>query len=328
MKRLFISYSRADKDYVRQLVDVLRKQEFDIWFDEQIPVGQGWDDVLEAQIKKADAMVLVLSQTSVSSENVKDEIAFAKHSDIPVIPIKIEECNVPLRMMRTQFIDFTTGFDAGAQRLVDDLREQFAKQETATGTATAAGSSTRKRKIKPVNTSKQPWKAYLIGAIVMIVLLVVVVETCVEDEEYDPENMEITQEDIDHEWNLATEFNSVQGYYNYMENFGAEDQHFEDAKGSLVNLLSTKGYLPLVDDDEIVMGIPEFETSTDPDNYPVAGNIAVLTKNMKMYEHPDTSAEEHIPNGEIIAAAHVVYIIDKITDSADGSIWYYVAYRD
>jgi hypothetical protein len=162
----------------------------------------------------------------------------------------------------------------------------------------------------------------------MVVLMILVLENCFGDEEYDPENMELTQEDIDHEWNLATEFNSVKGYYNYMENFGAEDQYFEDAKGSLVNLLSTKGYLPLVDDDEIVMGIPEFETSTDPENYPVAGNIAVLAKNMKLYEHPDTSSEEHIPNGEIIAAGHVLYIIDKIIDSADGSTWYYVAYRD
>ncbi len=158
MKRLFISYSRADKDYVRHLVDVLRKQDFDIWFDEQIPVGQGWDDVLETQIKKADAMVLVLSQTSVASENVKDEIAFAKRSNIPVIPIKIEECDVPLRMVRTQFIDFTQGFDLGAQRLVDDLRVQFEKQTATNGEPVVTAVPSRKKKIKRVYTRKNHGK--------------------------------------------------------------------------------------------------------------------------------------------------------------------------
>ena len=175
MKRLFISYSRADKEYVRHLVEVLRKQEFEIWFDEQIPVGKEWDDVLEAQIKGSDAMILVLSQTSTASENVKDEIACAKHNKIPISPIKIEECDVPLRMMRTQFIDFTTGFDAGAQRLVDDLRVQFAKTETGDPAATGGGIPKRKRKIKPVNTQKKPWKAYVIGAVVAIVLPIMLV---------------------------------------------------------------------------------------------------------------------------------------------------------
>jgi hypothetical protein len=97
---------------------------------------------------------------------------------------------------------------------------------------------------------------------------------------------------------------------------------------ALVNLLSTKAYLPIVENDEIVLGIPESEASADPENYLVAGDNAFLAKNMKLYEHPDTNVEEHILNGEIIATDHVLYIINKIIDGAFVITWYYVAYKD
>jgi hypothetical protein len=121
-KKIFISYSRADSDYVSRLVDALRNKGFDVWFDENIRTGNEWDNTIEREIKNSDAMVLILSNTSVQSDNVKDEMSYAMQLNISVIPIKIEECDVPMRLARKQFIDFTqVGFDQGVDRLVDDI---------------------------------------------------------------------------------------------------------------------------------------------------------------------------------------------------------------
>ncbi|NNK53029.1 MAG: toll/interleukin-1 receptor domain-containing protein, partial [Flavobacteriaceae bacterium] len=121
-KKVFISYSRADSDYVSGLVDALRSKGFDVWFDKNIRSGNEWDNTIEREIKNADAMVLILSDTSVQSDNVKDEMSYAMQLSKSVIPIKIEECDVPMRLARKQFIDFTqVGFDPGVNRLVDDI---------------------------------------------------------------------------------------------------------------------------------------------------------------------------------------------------------------
>ncbi len=121
-KKIFISYSRADSDYVSRLVDAFRSKGFDVWFDKNIRSGNEWDNTIEREIKNADAMVLILSNTSVQSDNVKDEMSYAMQLSKNVIPIKIEECDVPMRLARKQFIDFTqVGFDQGVNRLVDDI---------------------------------------------------------------------------------------------------------------------------------------------------------------------------------------------------------------
>jgi hypothetical protein len=44
MARIFISYSRADRAFVEELVPLLRQvlPEYDIWYDDQISGGEDW----------------------------------------------------------------------------------------------------------------------------------------------------------------------------------------------------------------------------------------------------------------------------------------------
>jgi len=122
-RKLFVSYSRADTEYVSKLVDSLRKVGFDVWFDANIRTGDEWDDVIEREIKNSDAMVLILSKSSVNSNNVKDEMSFAMQLNKGINPIKIEECDVPMRLARKQFTDFTKiEYKQGIHKLVDDIQ--------------------------------------------------------------------------------------------------------------------------------------------------------------------------------------------------------------
>ena len=332
MKRLFLSYSRADKEYVKHLVDVLRKQDFDVWFDEQIPTGQDWDDVLEAQLKQSDAMILVLSKTSVASENVKDEIAFAKHNDVIIAPIKIEECNVPLRMMRTQFIDFTKGFDLGAQRLVDDLRAEFANEKVL-GTATSTSPQKPRRKIKPVNTQKKPWKAYIIGAVVAIVLPIILVSIFSGDEdtaedatmtEQVESGQNMTQVE---DWNVTYNLDTIEGYIAFMEEYGPENPYYDEIYGYLNGLMSSRGYIEFMRNDEQQVMVEYFNKSIDPDEYPLPDNVIMSLTNCKIFETPMFIGESAVMKDDILLEGQAAIIVDIVQDPVDSSIWLEIAYK-
>ena len=183
-KKIFISYSRHDTEYVSSLVEALRKQGFDVWFDKNIRTGVDWDDAIEAQLKSADAIVLVLSKTSVASDNVKDEISYAMGLGKQVNPIKIEECEVPMRLARKQFVDFTAmGNDAGFERLVNDIRKNLEISDAAANISKGSfvppkASGARSN---PVTKRSKKIIPYLIGGIVAILLFVVFIKQFVDD---------------------------------------------------------------------------------------------------------------------------------------------------
>jgi hypothetical protein len=328
MKRLFISYSRADKEYVKHLVEVLRKQEFDIWFDEQIPVGQGWDDVLEAQIKKADAMVLVLSKTSVASENVKDEIAFSKHSNVPVIPIQIEECDVPLRMMRTQFIDFTKGFDLGAQRLVDDLRVQFEKESAKSGEPATTAIPARNKKIKRVYTRKKPWKAYIIGAAAAIILPFLLVWM------FDSDAVEDTSDDVaeeivgdDASWANAVKMNTLNIYTDYLIEFKEDAIHYDEARERIKSFMDATGYVAMNVEGEQVILVEAFNKKKDSDGYPLPDNVIYPTKTVKIYESPMINDQSAVMKNDVLVKDQPAIVLEIEQDAETYEIWLKVAYH-
>lgn len=174
-KKVFISYSRQDIDYIQSLVEALRLQGFVVWFDKNIISGTDWDDTIEAEIKQADAIVLVLSKTSVASDVVKDEISYAMSFGKSINPIKIEDCEVPMRLARKQFIDFAAlGHEAGFERLVNDLQhslnlseenKSISKKDFNPPVANANSSSPKK--------SKKIAKYILIGIVSVILFIAI-----------------------------------------------------------------------------------------------------------------------------------------------------------
>lgn len=119
---VFISYSRKDKEFVSKLVRDLRANSVEVWLDsDSISSGQRWDSVIEAAIRSASALVVAMSKSSTGSNNVLDEINLALTENIRVIPILIEETNIPFRLMRLEYIDFREDYATGLKKLVSEL---------------------------------------------------------------------------------------------------------------------------------------------------------------------------------------------------------------
>lgn len=124
-KSAFFCYSREDTDFSRRLAGDLKAAGADVWLDRlDIRPGQPWDDAVQDALKSCPRLLLVLSPSSVASQNVLDEVSFAIDERKAVIPVLYRDCQIPMRVRRLQYIDFRTDYQKGLLELLKTLRGQ------------------------------------------------------------------------------------------------------------------------------------------------------------------------------------------------------------
>ncbi|MEL6780024.1 MAG: toll/interleukin-1 receptor domain-containing protein, partial [Cyanobacteria bacterium J06597_16] len=93
-----------------------------LWIDRlDIPAGTRWDNTIEEALEVCQGLIVLLSKTSVESENVLDEVSYALGGKKKVIPVLLEPCDMPFRLKRLQYIDLFTNYEVGVSRLVRDI---------------------------------------------------------------------------------------------------------------------------------------------------------------------------------------------------------------
>ncbi len=117
-----MSYSRNDSDFVLSLTHKLRASGARVWLDQlDIQPGMAWDETIAEALQDSDALLLVLSKASVDSKNVNDEYSYALDEGKTVVPVLLEECEIPFRLRRLQYVDFTRDSTAGMNALLQTL---------------------------------------------------------------------------------------------------------------------------------------------------------------------------------------------------------------
>ena len=118
-QRAFFSYSRDDSEFAIRLAEDLKAAGANVWMDQlDIEPGMPWDRAVEVAVTNCPHMLVILSPTSVNSDNVRDEISFALSKQKKVIPVLYRECDVPFRLARLQHIDFRTDYGRGLKTLL------------------------------------------------------------------------------------------------------------------------------------------------------------------------------------------------------------------
>ena len=122
----FISYSRKDKEFALKFARELKSAGYLVWLDQlDIPTGARWDDAVERALRECEIFLIILTTASISSENVKDEIGYAIDHGKRIVPVLLEECEIPLRLRRFQYVDFSEmKFGEGIKR-AEQLLENF-----------------------------------------------------------------------------------------------------------------------------------------------------------------------------------------------------------
>ncbi|MBP7687715.1 MAG: toll/interleukin-1 receptor domain-containing protein, partial [Thermoflexales bacterium] len=105
--RVFLCHASSDKPAVRDLYQRLRADGFEPWLDEEdILPGQDWKREIPKAVRESDIVLVCLSKHSINKEGyVQKEIKVAldvaeeKPDDVIfLIPVKLEECDVPERL--------------------------------------------------------------------------------------------------------------------------------------------------------------------------------------------------------------------------------------
>lgn len=121
--RCFLSYAREDNQIAVNIRNQLLRNRIDCWRDvDNIPKGANWDLEIQTALDKCSHVLLVATQNSLQSENVADEIGYAKSKGKTIIPLILEKMTLPLRVHRAQGIEFIEDFDVGMELLLGILR--------------------------------------------------------------------------------------------------------------------------------------------------------------------------------------------------------------
>jgi hypothetical protein len=124
MAELFLSYAHQDMVFAETLAQLLEAAGLTVWWDRQMVAGDKIDDVIDEELEKAKAVIVLWSRVSVKSDWVRGEASTA-HELQKLIPIKIEDCKLPIqyRGIHTPEVYKNTGeLQQLAQLLTDKCR--------------------------------------------------------------------------------------------------------------------------------------------------------------------------------------------------------------
>lgn len=128
--RVFLCHASQDKPAVWKLHRYLTQHGVKPWLDQaDLLPGEDWEVEIPNTIFSSDVILVCLSKNSVDKEGyVQKEISFAldkaleKPGKIFIIPIKLEECDIPKRLSRYQWVDLSR--TDGRKRLLMGLNKR------------------------------------------------------------------------------------------------------------------------------------------------------------------------------------------------------------
>jgi len=124
MSSVFISYSSKDRGFSAKLATDLKSKGLNVWYDQwELKVGDSLILKIEAAIKAQDFLVAVLSKSSVKSQWVMKELSTGlirelEEKRVVVLPVVIEDCDIPPFLSDKVYADFRDDYLAGLDRLL------------------------------------------------------------------------------------------------------------------------------------------------------------------------------------------------------------------
>lgn len=129
--RVFLCHSSGDKPAVRALYRRLRADGVTPWLDEEdLLPGEKWETEIPKAVRSCDIVIVCFSQGSINKRGyLQKEIRYAldaaeeqPEGTIFLIPLKLEECEIPAHLSGRQWVNFFE--ERGYERLMRALRKR------------------------------------------------------------------------------------------------------------------------------------------------------------------------------------------------------------
>lgn len=145
---IFISYSRADRAAAYHFAECFTQEGFSVWWDAALQSGETFDEVIEAELRSAKAVVVLWSPRSVTSRWVRAEATLADRRK-KFAPVIIEACDRPIIFELNHTPDLSDwngdtsdsvwqGFVKGLRQLVERGKASQSPAPVAEGSADEA----------------------------------------------------------------------------------------------------------------------------------------------------------------------------------------------
>jgi len=127
--KVFLSYSHQDLKYADRISKHLKIAGHEVWQDKlNLKVGDNLIEKVSKGIKKAQAIIVIVSENSSKSKWVMHEISALALGDLSsnnrrVIPVLVDSSTVPNYLSKFLYVDLTKGLDAGIYSLINALNE-------------------------------------------------------------------------------------------------------------------------------------------------------------------------------------------------------------
>ena len=124
---VFISYSHADSAFVNILAANLVRRNAHVWVDTwELNVGDSILNKVQQAIQDSSALLVILSKASVASEWCRKELnaGLMRELDekrVVVLPVLVDDCDIPIFLREKMYADFRTNFDRGLTSLVEGI---------------------------------------------------------------------------------------------------------------------------------------------------------------------------------------------------------------
>lgn len=88
--KVFVSYRRSAKQIVEQIIEALKAEGFDVWYDGLIKIGEVWWKTILKNIEDSDIVIPILSRDFHQSIYCDREVSYANQCDRRIYPIRID----------------------------------------------------------------------------------------------------------------------------------------------------------------------------------------------------------------------------------------------
>jgi TolB-like protein/Flp pilus assembly protein TadD len=163
---IFLSYNREDQARAKLFAEAFERQGFKVWWDVGLRTGEAYDEVTEAALRTAKAVVVLWSTKSVQSRWVRAEATLADRNKT-LVPCMIEPCERPIMFELTQTAELIhwqgVPDDRAWQAFLADVKRFVAKEvvPVVAPPATPLAAPTVEETLKPGQSGSAPSLAVL-----------------------------------------------------------------------------------------------------------------------------------------------------------------------
>lgn len=124
---VFISYSHQDREFADTLAIQLVRNRVNVWLDKwELRVGDSLLERIQTAIQGSSALLVVLSKASVQSAWCRRELNAGltrelEERQVVLLPLLLEDCEVPLFLRDKLYADFRTNFDDGLRAVLEGV---------------------------------------------------------------------------------------------------------------------------------------------------------------------------------------------------------------